>query len=131
MKPSYVTVRFFELNDKTRLAPKEYFFLNYEELKVNDLVVVDTRFGLALAVVTDFPAIKPDDLSEKRMKEVVAKVDTTAFDRRQAQAERAEALKKQMDQHIRGMEEVNRYKVYAENDPALKALLDEYLNLTQ
>lgn len=130
MEKYYVNVRFFETGSNN-LAFKEYFFQAYDPLKEGDLVVVDTRYGFTLAVVSSFPAIKPDHLSDGSLKEVVAKVDTKAFEIRQENAQKAKDLKRKMDQRIKGMEQVNMYRLYADQDADLKALLEEYLKLTQ
>lgn len=130
MKKYYVNVRFF-VTESNELAHKEYFFQAYEPLNEGDLVVVDTRYGFSLAVVSSFPAIKPDFLSDGNLKEVVAKVNTTAFEVRQREAARVIELKKQMDQRIKSMEKINMYRLYAEKDADLKAMLDEYLKLTE
>ena len=85
MKKSYVNVRFFENYDRTKLAEKEYFSLTYDQVAVGDLVVVDTKFGFALATVSSFLAIKPDHpdhLSNKNLKEVIAMSSRTTLSSR-------------------------------------------------
>lgn len=131
MEKHYVNVRFFENYDRSKLAAKEYCFIAWEKLILGDLVVVETRFGLALAVVSDHLPIKPNQLSDRDMREVVAKVDTSAFEMRKERAERKAELKRQMDKRIKGLEEIDRYEAFAKEDEALKIMLDAYKELNQ
>lgn len=131
MEKSYVNVRFFNNYDRSKLAEKEYCFITWEKLFVGDLVVVETRFGLALAVVSGNLPIKPNQLSDRDMREVVTKVDTSAFEKRKERAERKAELKRLMDQRIKGLEEIDRYEAFAKEDEALKAMLDAYKELNQ
>lgn len=131
MEKSYVNVRFFNNYDRSKLAEKEYCFIAWENLAAGDLVVVETRFGLSLAVVSGNLPIKPDQLSDRDMREVVTKVDTTAFAMRKERAERKAELKRKMDQRIKGLEEIDRYEAFAKEDEALKTMLDAYKELNQ
>lgn len=131
MEKSYVNVRFFDNYDRSKLAGKEYCFIAWENLAAGDLVVVETKFGLALAVVSGNLPIKPNQLSDRDMREVVTKVDTTAFAMRKERAERKAELKRKMDQRIKGLEEIDRYEAFAKEDEALKTMLDAYKELNQ
>lgn len=131
MEKSYVNVRFFDNYDRSKLAEKEYCFIAWENLAAGDLVVVETRFGLSLAVVSGNLPIKPNQLSDRDMREVVTKVDTTAFAMRKERAERKAELKRKMDQRIKGLEEIDRYEAFAKEDEALKTMLDAYKELNQ
>lgn len=135
MEKCYVNVRFFDNYDRSKLAEKEYCFIAWENLATGDLVVVETKFGLSLAVVSGNLPIKPNQLSDRDMREVVTKVvtkvDTSAFEMRKAKAERKAELKRLMDQRIKGLEEIDRYEAFAKEDEALKTMLDAYKELNQ
>ena len=62
--------------------------------------------------------------------EVIAYVDTSAYEERVAKRKEAEKLKKSMDKVIKQMEEDNKYEVYAERNPELKEMLETYKKLT-
>lgn len=61
--------------------------------------------------------------------EVIAYVDTSAYEERVAKRKEAEELKKKMDQVIKQMEENNKYEMYAEKNPELKEMFETYKKL--
>lgn len=61
--------------------------------------------------------------------EVVTLLDTSAYDKRVFRRKEAERLKKDMDKIIREMDEVNKYEMYANQNPELKELLSLYREL--
>lgn len=61
--------------------------------------------------------------------EVITVVDTSAYDKRVAKRKEAEELKKNMDKVIKEMDEVNKYELYAKQNPDLKEMLDKYKEL--
>lgn len=63
--------------------------------------------------------------------EVIAYVDTSAYEERVAKRKEAEELKKKMDQVIKQMEENNKYEMYAERNPELKEMLNAYKELVE
>lgn len=63
--------------------------------------------------------------------EVIAYVDTSAYEERVAKRKEAEELKKKMDQVIKQMEENNKYEMYAEKNPELKEMLNAYKELVE
>lgn len=62
--------------------------------------------------------------------EVIAYVDTSAYEERVAKRKEATELKKKMDQVIKQMDESNKYEMYAERNPELKEMLEAYKKLT-
>ena len=62
--------------------------------------------------------------------EVIAYVDTSAYEERVAKRKEAVELKKKMDQVIKQMDESNKYEMYAERNPELKEMLETYKRLT-
>ncbi len=61
--------------------------------------------------------------------EVICKVDTFSYDVRVKKRKQAADMKKKMDAMIKQMDEENKYDMYAERNPELKALLDNYKEL--
>ena len=61
--------------------------------------------------------------------EIIAYVDTSAYEERVEKRKAAEKLKKDMDKVIKQMEENNKYEMYAERNPKLKEMLDTYKKL--
>ena len=62
--------------------------------------------------------------------EVIAYVDTSAYDDRVKRRKEADNLKKKMDKLIKQMEENNKYEMYAEKNSELKEMLETYKKLT-
>ena len=62
--------------------------------------------------------------------EVIAYVDTSAYEERVAKRKEADELKKKMDQVIKQMDESNKYEMYAERNPKLKEMLEAYKKLS-
>lgn len=58
--------------------------------------------------------------------EVVCLVDTTAYDNRVEKRKKAAEIRKEMDKLIKEMDEVNKYDMYAKNNPKLAEMLEEY-----
>ena len=61
--------------------------------------------------------------------EVIAYIDTSAYDDRVKRRKEADNLKKKMDKLIKEMDENNKYEMYAERNPELKEMLDTYKKL--
>lgn len=61
--------------------------------------------------------------------EVIGKVDTSSYQARVTKRKEADELKKSMDRAIKEMQEVDKYEMYAKQNPALKDMLDRYKDL--
>ena len=61
--------------------------------------------------------------------EVIGKVDTSSYQARVTKRREADELKKSMDRAIKEMQEVDKYEMYAKQNPALKDMLDRYKDL--
>ncbi|WP_143452704.1 hypothetical protein [Konateibacter massiliensis] len=111
---------------------KNYHFAIYEdntEYQVGDRIIVSG--SETIHTITEI--ITPEE-AEQRYKgnitaEVIGKVDTSAYEERVAKRKEAEELKKSMDRAIREMDEVNKYEMYANQNPILKEMLDKYKKL--
>ena len=93
---------------------------------VNDIVVVNTgHHGFALAKVVFFP--NDEDKREVQFgREVVCRVDTSAFNARVEARKRVAELKCEMEKRMREAQELALYEMLAKKDPTLKGMLDEY-----
>lgn len=58
--------------------------------------------------------------------EVIWKLDTSAYQERIGKRKEADELKKSMDKVIKEMQEVDKYEMYANQNPALKEMLNKY-----
>lgn len=113
-----------------------YYYAIYDDGRKyypGDSVIVS---GAASGVVQKIEEIVDPEEAAKRMgnksitAEVIAYVDTSAYEERVAKRKEAVELKKKMDQVIKQMDESNKYEMYAERNPELKEMLDAYKKLT-
>jgi len=103
-----------------------YSYALYEpDVAVGDIVVVKTgHHGLALAEVVE---IEPETASPVQFgRQVVAKVDFTAYNERVQRAKHTAKLKKAMDAKVKELQSTALYELLAEKDPDLRAMLEEY-----
>lgn len=109
-----------------------YAYALYDEsITVDDIVVVQTgHHGLAVAKVVDIDAPGIGTDSVKHGREVIAKVDFTAFNERKEKAARLAKLKVEMDRKVEELQNVAIYELLAEKDTALKDMLDEFKALS-
>ena len=73
--------------------------------------------------------LTPEEVSKNIIAEVICKVDTSAYDYRILKRKKAEKLKKEMDKMIKEMDESKKYEMYAEENPDLAEMLNEYKSL--
>ena len=106
-----------------------YTYALYDtNIVVGDLVVVNTgHHGMAVARVASIGETKKEDVACGR--EIICKVDTTAFEDRKAKAKSMEELKKEMDAMVQDLQAVALYELMAEKNPALATLLSEFKSL--
>jgi hypothetical protein len=101
----------------------EYFSV-IEDLKVDDLVVVEAgnTYGLATVVAVDVP-------KSKASKWVIQKVSTKIVDGIKADITKAREIKKALDEKLELQRERIVYQTLADKDPEAKALLDQLKEL--
>lgn len=113
-----------------------YYYAIYDDGRKyypGDNVIVS---GAASGMVQKIEEIIDPEEAAKRMgnksitAEVIAYVDTSAYEERVAKRKEATELKKKMDQVIKQMDESNKYEMYAERNPELKDMLETYKKLT-
>lgn len=78
--------------------------------------------------------IRPEEVENRYsgdiMAEVVCRLNTRAYDERVRRRREAEKTKKEMDKLIKEMDEVNKYEMYAKQNPELQELLQKFKELT-
>ena len=112
-------------------VPVYSYALYDSDIKEGDTVVVQTgNHGFALAkiheIVTD-PEAKKD---VHKGRQVVCKVDFSAYNYRQEALRRASELKRSMDAVLREAQTMAIYEMFAEKSPDLKAMLEEFKSLS-
>lgn len=104
------------------------FALFDNSVDVDDLVLCDTENGYGVAKV--FEIINKDDYNGVEIKkEIICKVDFTAFEQRKKNREEAKKLKSEMDKKMKEMQELALYEMMAEKSPELKEMLEAYKGL--
>lgn len=108
---------------------KNYAFALFDDtVCVNDTVLVDTSNGYGVAVVSEIHS--KSDYEELGCslptREVICKIDFTAFDERKAKRAKAAKLKNDMDKMVKSLQEIAVFELLAEKSPELKAMLEEY-----
>ena len=112
------------------LGGKDYYFALYDwNVEAGDNVLVTGN--KSIFKVKD--VINKDEAKERYSNditaEVMCKVDLSLYETRVENRKKAEELRKKMDQKIAEMDEMNKYVVYAEKNPELAKMLEEYREL--
>lgn len=108
-----------------------YAYALYDDtITVGDIVVVQSgHHGLGIAKVVDIDASGENTKAVQCGREIIAKVDFSAYEERKEKAKKMKNLKRQMDAKVQELQHQAIYELLAEKDPSLKAMLDEYKNL--
>jgi hypothetical protein len=126
----YVKVEF----SNTRNANDEYFYKDTLKtpLQEYDTVIVPTRYGKTLAIVTAInqtPEQFPVYVTCSSVKVVDEKIKSKTFDKIN-KAKRAKAIEKKLEGKIQELDALTRYQAYAD-DPAVAELLKELKSLSK
>lgn len=107
----------------------DYAFALYDDgIAINDLVVVDARDTYSIARVKNI-IDQSEYVGVKVTKEIVCKVDFSAYEKRKEDRERSKILKNKMDQLVKQNQELVLYQMIAESNPEMAAMLEEYKKL--
>lgn len=122
---SVVAVQFLDGSN----TDKKYMYALYDDTIVEgDLVVVKTgHHGLAVAKVVAFEGNKPGTVCCGR--EIICKVDMTAYEARKQKAQMMTDLKNRMDVKVQQLQQTALYELLSEKDPELATMLAEYKSL--
>ena len=129
MFKNFSVARVTFLDNPNRVFP----YAMYEcDMVLGDIVVVHTaNHGFALARIEsiDHNANARCEVVDGR--EIVCKVDFSNYDYRQECIARARDLKNQMDTKLREAQSMAIYEMFAEKDPALKEMIEEFKSLSE
>lgn len=105
-----------------------------DEIQLYDNCVVKSAnhgFGIASIeeIIDNIDNISVTD-NNGNIREIVCKIDMSAFHKRIKDRQRASQLKKEMDKKVKELQGLALYKMMAETSPELKTMLSEYEELT-
>ena len=115
---------------------KTYYYALFDDTmcSIGDMVIVKpAHHDMSLAILDDIIARNEaeqymlDSCNEGR--EIVCKIDMTAYNNRKAKREMAAKLKVEMDKKIKEMQELTLFEMMAAKSPELKEMLDTYKSL--
>lgn len=115
------------------ISNNDYYYALYDnDIKTDDNVLVTGRQIDHILTVKDILTL--EECSEKFninkiCEEIMCKVDLSAYNTRLDNRKKAVELKKKMDAKIAAMDEMNKYVMYAERNPELAKMLEEYREL--
>lgn len=106
-----------------------YVFALYDnDINVGDAVLCDTANGYNAAEVISIDTQQEYE-GYQPTKEIICKVDFTAFKQRQENRVKAQKLKAEMEKKMQAMQELALYELMAEKSPELKEMLETYKSL--
>ena len=111
-------------------SPKIAYALYDADVCVGDTVVVATgHHGLSIAEIQE---ILPEgtDKEVEYGRQIVDRVDLSAWEERKQKAKDLAKLKTEMDQRVKDLQEIALYEMAAERDPALKDMLVQFKQLS-
>ena len=98
-----------------------------DTIQPEDTVVVQTgHHGMAVARIV---ALGEPNGPVSHGREIICKVDLTAFEERKARAAQLVELKAKMDSKVQQLQKAAVYEMLAEKDPELAAMLQAYKSL--
>lgn len=127
MYGNYVTAKVAFLNGTN--TDKTYNYALYDfSIQPEDIVVVQTgHHGLAVARVVSTDGEPNGPVSHGR--EIVCKVDMSAYEERKVRAAQLVELKARMDSKVKQLQKAAVYEMLAEKDPELAAMFQAYKDL--
>lgn len=122
-----VEVKF--LNRYDEQAADSYFYTDKlsKAVKQFETVLVPTRYGVALAIVTNTYKDTDDKLKSypvSSLKTIEEKIKSKTIDNMMKE-EKAKQLKAQLEAEIKKMDAVEKYRMYAETSPEVAKLLTQ------
>lgn len=109
------------------ISKRELTFAAYENYEVNDYVVVNSgHHGFVVAQVT---AVKNVEGNIQYGREVVCKIDMTAYNDRKNREKRRAELKGKMEAKVQELQKTKIIELLAQDDVELAAMLKEFKEL--
>jgi len=109
----------------TNTCPEYFFALFDDDVNVGDLVLCDSANNYVAARVSSITP-KCEYQGVNVTKEIICKLDFSAFETRKNLRKQKAALKKQMDRMVADNQELILYQAVAEKNPAMAELLASY-----
>ena len=128
MGKTYVKVQFKDAY-ANKFGDKKYVFGTYGKLEVGDVVVVDTVNGVALGKISNINVVPPCGVGTLRL--VICKVNFDEHLELVRKEAKIEEIKKKLETRFEENSRMETYKKLSENDPVMKALLEELSKLEQ
>lgn len=126
MDKNYVPVIINFVNGKNSQVP--YTFAAYETYLEGDYVVVQTaHHGMAIAKIKAIGIPGEDKVENGR--EIICKIDMTAYNERKAKAKRKAELIAGMQEKVQELREIAIFEMLAKEDAGLAAMLKEFKEL--
>lgn len=120
-----VAVKFLSCDEYGRTNDKTYNYLTFDEsLQVDDLVVVRTSNGFAVAQVAEFKEYSPYAKSL-----IVDKVDMTRYNEETAKINRVQELRAKLEAELAEEQRLAVYREAAKSNSRIQELLDELESL--
>lgn len=120
-----VAVKFLSCDEYGRTNDKTYNYLTFDEsLQVDDLVVVRTSSGFAVAQVAEFKEYSPYAKSL-----IVDKVDMTRYNEETAKINRVQELRAKLEAELAEEQRLAVYREAAKSNSRIQELLDELESL--
>lgn len=115
------------------LGGRDYHYAIYDDGTIyedGDKVIVSGSNTIKTIKEVITPEEAKNRYSGNITAEVVCRLNTRAYDERVRKRKEAEKTKKEMDKLIKEMDEVNKYEMYAKQNPGLQTLLQKFKELT-
>lgn len=125
----YVKVKF--LSSKDEGVAHGYTYRDTLRCKKYDTVIVPTKYGISMAVVTDVNVSEENTYGFSHnsiVKQVLEKVTIKAVEEI-VRADKRKDLEKKLEKKTKDLDKLAKYKLYADLDPELAELVKEYEEL--
>ena len=104
-----------------------YDYLNFDEsIEIGDLVAVATSIGYKIAKVADIK-----ESSENANSPIIQKIDMEKYLERYKVIKEKRQLQRKIEAEIERKNKIETYKSYAQDDPDLASLIEQYENLEE
>lgn len=111
---------------------RDYHYAIYDDGVIyedGDMVFVSGRNTIKTIKKVITPEESKSRYSGNITAEIICKLDTSTYDERVRKRKEVEKTKKEMDKLIKEMDEVNKYEMYAKQNPELHELLQKFKEL--
>ena len=109
------------------ISKRELVFAAYEPYEVNDYVVVNSgHHGFVVGQITSVENVEGN---VQYGREIICKIDMTAYNERKERAKRKAELKDMMDSAVKDFQDMTMYEMIAAKNPEFAKLLEEFKEL--